>query len=291
MSDPWFLTIIRDVSSGLPEVAPESVDVVVTSPPYFDQDGYSEELMQDTGELLSRVLKPGGRAFVNVGPSKQGGFWRPFDAAMNILHGNIEKYGHAPDLWPWQTILWVKSIAIDGDTRGHFQSITSDHILNYCHEYIFQFVKSPVPGKALNRLSIGVPYKDKSNLKRGDRGKNGDVHCGGDTWFLPYETTGKTKKKAHDHAFPLALPIRCIKLANLAPGGVVMDPFSGGGTTAQAGRRLGFNVIANDVSPMAIKRTIEMWEKENGSTKVGRWVEVYRAPEMDDTTALREPTP
>jgi len=215
-----------------------SVDVIVTSPPYFKRDGYSSSLMTSLGVFSRRVLKPGGRVFLNFGPTKEG-FLRPFEAAQLV--------GISSRLTTWQTILWIKSIAISEITFGHFQPIASKApILNYCHEYIFQFVKEPQ--RPIDRLSIGVPYMDKTNLKRDTRGQHGDRHCAGDVWFIPYETTGKTNKKLHRHSFPIELAIRCIKLANLPSDGVVCDPFSGGGTTGAAAESLGFDCYSNTYS-------------------------------------------
>jgi site-specific DNA-methyltransferase (adenine-specific) len=246
---PTLTTYEWDVGSTetLWNIAADSVDLVVSSPPYLKRDGYSEVLMLGLGRLLARVLKPGARAFVNFGTTQEGLF-RAFEAAR--LVGSV-------GLTHGQTIVWVKSVPIGDKTHGHFQAINSPNLLNYTHEYVFQFYKGdPRP---LDRLAVGVPYTDKSNMKRGTRGKNGDVHCGGDTWFIPYETTGATKKKPHHHGFPLQLPLKCIKLAGLAPRSIVLDPFSGGGTTAVAAKILGHHAIALDVSLEALKQTELRW--------------------------------
>ena len=51
-----------------------------------------------------------------------------------------------------------------GDTVGHFKPITSDRYLNHNHEAVFHF--TPTGATPLNRLAIGVPFKDKSNIAR-----------------------------------------------------------------------------------------------------------------------------
>src|SRR5207253_7485933 len=62
------------------------------------------------------------------------------------------------------TIHWIKSIAIDNRTFGHFKPISSKRFLNDCQEYIFHFTKT---GRVeIDRLAVGVPYQDKSNIAR-----------------------------------------------------------------------------------------------------------------------------
>jgi site-specific DNA-methyltransferase (adenine-specific) len=268
-----------DLLKNGPSLPDESVDVMVTSPPYKTKDGYSHELMQRLGTIAGRVLKPGGLFFLNFGQLKES-FARPWDVQQTVFD-----YGNG-DLQARQTIIWVKSIAMPswrhllldllkhhqknyvieglpagilkilkgpGETvaRGHVQPINSNKILNYCWEPIFVFAKPPVPD--YDRLSIGVSFADKSNLKRGDRGKNGDLRCGGDIWFVPHRTTGKTHKKEHKDEFPEELVRRCLKLANLQPGAMVYEPFLGGGTTAKVALEMGFDAYGTDKNKDAIK--------------------------------------
>ncbi|MBG0818271.1 DNA methyltransferase [Planomonospora sp. ID82291] len=63
----------------------------------------------------------------------------------------------------------------------------------------------------------------------------------GDVWTIKTST-----KKAHGHPAekPLAIPARIIDLIQPAPGQVILDPFSGSGTTAEAAKRRGLKVIA-----------------------------------------------
>lgn len=66
----------------------------------------------------------------------------------------------------------------------------------------------------------------------------------GDVWSIP------TRPQRHGHpaAFPIELPLRCIA-AGCPPGGVVLDPFSGTGTTGLAARRLHRRYIGIDLNP------------------------------------------
>jgi len=73
-------------------------------------------------------------------------------------------------------IHWIKSIAIsqddvgdypgiEGDVAvGHYKPINSKRFINDCHEYIFHFTHKG--NVRLDRLAVGVPYQDKSNIDR-----------------------------------------------------------------------------------------------------------------------------
>ena len=61
-------------------------------------------------------------------------------------------------------IAWAKSLSIREDSFGHFKPITSRRYLNQNHESIFHFTKTgAVP---VDRLAIGVPSEDKTNIAR-----------------------------------------------------------------------------------------------------------------------------
>ncbi len=111
----------------------------------------------------------------------------------------------------------------------------------------------------MDRLSIGVGFTDKSNMKRGSRGKHGDLHCAGDVWFIPYTTTGSSKKKKHKYEFPEELVEKCLRISNLSPGDTVLEPFLGSGTTICVAKRLGLNAYGID--------------RENVETARKRWEE------------------
>jgi site-specific DNA-methyltransferase (adenine-specific) len=229
----------------------ETIDVVVTSPPYKKKDGYSGLLMVALGQIVGPMLKPGGRVFINFGQLRENYFCNPFQARSEFERGSRLIAG--------QTIIWAKSIVVDDIQRGHFQPITMrSPTLNYCWEYVFQFYKPPEP--KIDRLSIGVPYADKSNLTRGTRGSNGDLHCAGDIWFIPYETTGATKKKKHDYEYPEELVRRCLKLSGAKPGQTLLEPFCGSGTSAKVGKEFGMDAVVIDRDPAALKTAQDRWD-------------------------------
>lgn len=137
---------------------------------------------------------------------------------------------------------------------GHYKPIGGQRFLNDCHEYIFHLTKT---GKVpLDRLAIGVPYQDKSNIGRWKAAKQ-DKRCRGNTWFIPYETIqSREKERPHPSSFPLKLPERCIKLHGLTKINLVLDPFMGIGTTALACLQLGVSCLGFEIDPDYFQTTV-----------------------------------
>jgi site-specific DNA-methyltransferase (adenine-specific) len=161
------------------------------------------------------------------------------------------------------TIHWVKSIAIESCSHrpvaglsvagpgtghrpvattvrsyGHFKPISSKRFLNDCHEYIFHFTKT---GRVeIDRLALGVPYQDKSNIARWSHTRGSDLRCRGNTWFVPYETIqSRAKERPHPATFPVQLAEWCIKLHGVSRVQTMLDPFLGIGNSAIAAQRCG----------------------------------------------------
>jgi DNA modification methylase len=121
---------------------------------------------------------------------------------------------------------------------GHFKPINSKRFLNDCHEYVFHFTKSG--NVELNRLALGVPYQDKSNIARWRHTRGDDLRCRGNTWFVPYETIqSREKERPHPATFPIQLAGWCIKLHGASLVRTMLDPFLGIGNSAVAAQRCG----------------------------------------------------
>jgi len=239
-----------DCIKGMAELEPNSVDIIVTSPPYnigtkynLHQDNMAFEdylkWMEEFGRLAKRVLKENGSLFFNIG-DKASDELRSFEVAKRINKS----------LRLQNTIHWIKSISIPEENInvGHYKPINSRFYSNNLHEYIFHFTKNKnVP---LNKLAIGVPYADKSNIKRWKNAKT-DLRDRGNVWYIPYETV--QTKKEHPAIFPVNLPKMCIKLHGYNKDTVVLDPFMGSGTTAVACIELGCKYIGFEIDPTYVK--------------------------------------
>ena len=262
----FFLSDCRDVFRHL---APQTIDVIVTSPPYnlgiryneYDDSLSQADYLSWTHEWIAaaaRVLKPDGSLFLNVG-AKPSDPWTALDVAQAARsHLRLQNIIH-----------WIKSIAIDRQSAGvaaeltrdlavgHYKPINSDRYLNDCQEFVFHF--TPAGATRLDRLALGVPYQDQSNITRW-RSAGGGVRCRGNTWFIPYETIQRRDRdRPHPATFPSKLPEQCLRLHGLSRVGLVMDPFLGLGSTAVACARLGLSFIGCEIDrtyvEMAVQRT------------------------------------
>jgi site-specific DNA-methyltransferase (adenine-specific) len=227
---------------------PGSVHVVVTSPPYnlgvkysqYDDTISRQDYLAWMGEwaaAVKRVLHDDGSLFLNVG-GKPSDPLVPFQVLFTVQREFVLQ----------NTIHWIKSIAIEksdvgeypGITQdvaiGHFKPINSPRFVNDQHEYIFHLTKRG--DVKLDRLAIGVPYQDKSNVTRWAKAKK-DVRCRGNTWFIPYETIkNRDADRPHPATFPVKLAEMCIKLHGVARTQLVLDPFLGIGQSAIAALKL-----------------------------------------------------
>src|SRR6185437_7899631 len=196
-----------------------------------------------------------GSLFLNVG-TRPSDPWTALDVAQAArAHLRLQNIIH-----------WVKSIAIDqestgaaaGLTRdlavGHYKPINSDRFLNDCHEFVFHF--TPQGSTRIDRLALGVPYQDQSNIGRWRAAADG-LRCRGNTWFIPYETIQRRDRdRPHPATFAAKLPEQCLRLHGVSRIRVAMDPFAGLGSTAVACARLGVNFIGADIDATYLDEAI-----------------------------------
>jgi site-specific DNA-methyltransferase (adenine-specific) len=244
--------ICGDCLDVLPTLPAESVDVIVTSPPYNlgvayrryqDRRGEQDYLdwLLRVATALRQVMRPEASFFLNLSGSPAAP-WLPFELIVR-LRGLFVLQNH---------ITWIKSIAIAPDSVGHYKPVGGKRFLHHNHEHIFHLTLTG--SVKLDRLAIGVPFKYKSNIAR--RGHARDLRCRGNTWYIPYDTVqNKAEKFHHPSTFPLELPRWCIRLHGV-PQAVVLDPFMGTGTTMlaaalDAGKGIGIEL---DPSYLAVAR-------------------------------------
>jgi len=239
-------TVFFKSSEYMFELEDESIDIVITSPPYNRGKTYSS----DNGEIHNdkmedseyysflttiwsecyRVAKKSAVFFLNIG-----------DSAGD--QGKSEKVAKSAESASWkriQDIIWVKSFL----GKGHYTPSGGNRRLNNLWEHIFLFAKNTKEYK-IDPKAIGIPYTDKSNI---GRYSDTDLRDPGNVWLIPYtKTTGASVKKGHEAPFPIGLPYKCIKMVPSAK--TVLDPFGGTCSTLAACLKLGVKGYAYEKYP------------------------------------------
>jgi DNA modification methylase len=222
----------------------DCVDLVVTSPPYDDLRTYGGHSWDFYGVAwqLKRVLKPGGVIVWVVADATKDGS-ETGSSLRQALH--FQEIG----LNLHDTMIWDK---------GCFSGVGSVSV-RYAPTSEFMFVLSKGKPKTFN------PIKDRRNAKAGAtktgtiRNADGslkpmtnvgtkyaDMGIRFNVWDVTPELSNTVR--AHPAQFPEALARdHIVSWSN--PGDLVLDPFSGSGTTARAAKDLGRDFIGLEVNP------------------------------------------
>jgi site-specific DNA-methyltransferase (adenine-specific) len=269
-SKPLILHCV-DCLDGMQTIMPESIDLIVTSPPYNLGIKYSTykdnksrddylEWIKDWTTVVFECLSPKGSLFLNVGSAPKDPFIA-MDVARQVSRCFILQ----------NTLHWIKSISVDPEhikekfpvkeavNFGHFKPVNSDRYVNDCHEFIFHFTRNG--DVSIDRKGIGVPYTHKSNIKRW-KSVNSDRRCRGNTWFVPYKTIlSRAKDRPHPATFPKELVERCIRLHGINRTTRVLDPFMGIGTTAVVCADLDLEFIGYEIDNDYFSESIRQLEQ------------------------------
>ncbi|MCX5285961.1 site-specific DNA-methyltransferase [Streptomyces sp. NBC_00198] len=228
-----------------------------------------------------RVLADDGTLWLNLGDSyatqrSSDGTTKRSDKKGAAAAGPVSRPANAKNLLgiPWRTAFalqddgWILRNEIIWHKPNAMPESVRDRLSNR-HEHLFLFAKSPryafdldcirephAPSSTYHRdiararphdLGKTGPAKNTGGVgshKRGGRELNAAGANPGDVWSI----TTRPYPAAHFAVFPIDLPLRCIK-AGCRPGGTVLDPFSGSGTTGAAARQLGRRYIGIDLNP------------------------------------------
>ena len=289
-----------DIMEGFRRLDDKSIDCVITSPPYWQLRDYGfdgqwglEPTFQEYLEHLwmmmeevHRVLKDTGTVFINLGDTystKSGGLERPEDAkgsrSVEYLQGMTI---NQPDDLPIKNLLMIPHrFAIGCYDRGW--TIRNDIIWasknkmpepvrdrwSKKHEYIFFMTKKPT--KYYFDLDA-IRESHESNFQNSlGRGKNpGDVS---DFWNIPI----RGQKSDHLAAYSSDVIDRPI-LAGCPENGVVLDPFSGTGTTLVRSMQLNRRYIGFEASEQFYKIAKENTQREENKSTLEQFFYVQNIP-------------
>jgi len=252
-------TIIKlgDCKEALAELQENSVDLIVTSPPYADRrkntyggitpDKYVEWFLPISKKLL-RVLKPDGTFILNIKEKAENGERSTY--VMELILA-LRKQG-----WLWtEEFIWHKKNSYPGKWPNRFRDAW-ERLLQFNKTKKFKMyqdaVKVPIGDWANGRLrNLSKTDKIRDNAKNGSGfGKNISNWLGKETVYpdnVLYLST-ECNNKNHSAAFPDVLPEWFIKLFT-KEGDTVLDPFMGSGTTNFVAQRMNRNSIGIEILP------------------------------------------
>lgn len=248
---------LGDCKEQLKLLSNNSVDLIVTSPPYADQrkntyggihpDKYVEWFLPISEQLL-RVLKPTGTFILNIKEKVVEGERSTY--VMELIMA-MRKQG-----WLWtEEFIWHKKNSYPGKWPNRFRD-SWERLLQFNKAKHFNMyqeeVMVPIGDWAKGRLkNLSDTDKIRDNAKNGSGfGKNISNWVGKETVYptnvLHFAT--ECQNKNHPAAFPENLPEWFIKLFT-QEGDTVLDPFSGSGTTLTVAQRMRRNSIGIEILP------------------------------------------
>lgn len=262
--------ILGDCLDVLKNIPDNSIDLVVTSPPYADQrkstyggispDKYVEWFLPISKELL-RVLNPKGTFILNIKEKVVNGERHTY--VMELIMA-MRKQG-----WLWtEEFIWHKKNCFPGKWPNRFRD-SWERLLQFNKQKSFNMYQDEVrvlmgewAKVRLKNLSETDKKRDNSRVGSGF-GKNVSNWLGRE---LAYPTNvlmmaTESSNKSHSAVFPRELPTWFTKLFTKR-GDTVLDPFLGSGTTSIAAFQLDRNSIGIEIQEEYHKLAIENINKE-----------------------------
>ena len=248
---------LGDCRKELKKLPDNSVDLIVTSPPYADQrqatyggitvEEYVKWFLPISKELL-RVLKPTGTFILNIKEKVIEGERSTY--VMELIL-EMRKQG-----WLWtEEFIWHKKNCFPGKWSNRFRDAW-ERLLQFNKEKKFNMyqdaVKVPIGDWAKGRLrNLSETDKIRDNAKNGSGfGKNVSNWVGKETVYPTnvVHLATECNNKNHSAAFPRELPEWFIKLFT-QENDTVLDPFMGSGTTIEVANRMKRHSIGIEIIP------------------------------------------
>jgi DNA modification methylase len=261
----------------IPNLPNESIDILVTSPPYWGQrisrgTGVEND-PRDYIKFLTSVfrafrpkLKQEGIIWINIGDAYNTPInWREDDRIYSSLGPN--KSGLSPNNSAYIKPRAKRRAFIEKNTSwltyGNLLALPYRLIIGLCSEgYIY---RGEVVWRKLNPMPEGRcrrPHRQHEPIYLLSRNERHNFQVAppiSSIWEFPNEKINGT---AHYSRFPEELPRRCIEAyGTLGPDVIVFDPFSGSGTAGIAALKLGCSYLGFEIDPDQVRASNERLEE------------------------------
>ncbi|MEW6104160.1 MAG: site-specific DNA-methyltransferase [bacterium] len=255
---------IGNVSSVLKKLQGNLIQLIITSPPYWNardykhpsQLGYKDtypvylKKMKDIFRECVRILLPDGKIAINIGNIYN------FDATdkrhytINIIHDIWELLLSIGDLRFMGTIYWKKTTSRNGAVLFGSYPYPSNFMISTALEAIHIFRK-------IGKRDVPKEIKEISKITKEEFRIFREP-----IWFL-----NGTSTKDHPAVFSNEIPKRLIKMYSFY-GDTVLDPFCGIGTTNLEALKLDRNSVGIDIKPIYIKLAIKKLKNLNNNANI-----------------------
>ena len=279
----------KDCLDVLMETKSESVDLIITSPPYCMGKAYEDprndietfkNIHHRIIKEIYRVVKKGGSVCWQVGYHVHSGVVVPLDCIVYDMFNGFSSNNEFPFVLR-NRIIW---------TFGH--GLNSKKRFSGRHEVILWFSKGDSECFNLDDVRIPQKYPGKKAYKGVNKGEYTCNPLGknpSDVWDIPNVKAKHVEKTIHPCQYPVALPLRLIKaLSN--QGGTVFDPFAGVGTTGVAAIICNRNFIGSEICKDYYDIGLARLKEASAGNIVYRKDEPVKMPNPNSSVAKRPAT-
>ena len=269
MNTNWINQVYFKNSQNMKEIPTDSIDLIITSPPYFNIKDYSKNGYQNKthsqktnkqlgdiknykkfiDELLKvwieceRILKPNGKLIINVPlmPMIKKDFSTHYNRHIFDLNSDIQQsilYRKNTKMYLYDLYIWNRTNATKNLMFGSYPYPRNFYAQN-TSEFICVYVKDGLP---INNIKKEIKENSKLTQKEW-------IELTKQIWNIPIPNKKDLAFGEHSAIMPEEIVRRCVKLFSYEED-IVLDPFVGSGTTLKVAKELkrsyvGYEIMKN----------------------------------------------
>ena len=266
VGDGFLNKVFYKNAQSMSEIPNETVDLIVTSPPYFNikdyaKDGYQQQILnlkheEQLGDIndyetfisellkvwleCERILKPNGKLVINAPlvPMKRADYSTHHNRHIFDLNADIQySILHQKDteMFLYDVFIWERTNPSKKLMFGSYPYPRNFYAQN-TSEFVTVYVKD---GEPMNRIESKIKEESKLTEKEW-------VKFTKQIWRIPIPGKNDIAFGEHSALMPEEIVYRCVRLFTYV-GDVVLDPFAGSGTTLKVAKENGRNFVGYEI--------------------------------------------